>query len=65
MVHVGMSQRSPKGANNQIAYTVVAEDTLKEIIAPGTAAAGYIGKQILGSARDAAKNVAGERTWRG
>ena len=62
MVHVGMSQRPTKGANKQVAHPVVADYTLEEVIAPGTAASGYIGKQILGSAKDAAKNVAGERT---
>ena len=61
MVHVGMSQRSPKGA----AHPVVAEDTLEEVFTPGTAAAGYLGRQIFGSTRGAAKNFAGARTWRG
>ena len=50
MVHVGMSQRSPKGANKQVAHPVVAEDTLEKVFTPGTATAGYLGKQILGSA---------------
>ena len=33
-----------------ITHLVVAEDIRKEVIAPGTAAAGYLGRQILGSA---------------
>ena len=50
MVHVDISQRSPKGANKQAACPVVAENIHEEVIAPGTAAAGYLGRQILGSA---------------
>ena len=49
MVHVVMSQRSPKGANKQVAHPVVVENRHEEVIAPGTAAAGYLGRQILGS----------------
>ena len=48
-----------------VTHPVVAEDTLEEVFTPGTAAAGYLGRQILGSARGVAQNVAGERTWPG
>jgi hypothetical protein len=65
MVHVGISQRSPKSASKQVAHPVVAEDTLKVVFTPGTNTAGYLGRQILGSARGAAKAVAVGRRWRG
>ena len=47
------------------AYPVAAENRHEEVFTPGRAAAGYLGKQLLGSARDVAKNVASERTWPG
>ena len=47
------------------AHPVAAENRQEEVIALGTAVAGYSGKQILGSARGTARNIAGERTWQG
>ena len=60
-----MSRIPMQALDSTGAHSVAAENRQEEVIASGTTVAGYIGKQILGSARGAARNVASERTWPG